>query len=360
MRGFADDDLRDVVRPRVGEHLAPGALPAERDRLGPELLGEPQVLGDPPPIGLVHPERGGGLDVDRDPVGMERPRHSPRSADEAGRRRGRADADEEPVARRPDPLDAVLGLVEAHLRVDPLGGPSERELAEGNEVPLPEEALDRTLGLLRDVDLPLREPLEELVGREIDQPQLGRFLEHLVRDRLADDDAGDLRDDVVEALDVLDVERGVDVDPGVEELLDVLPPLGVARPGRVRVGELVDQDQPRLAREGAVEIELFDGNAAVLDLPAREELETDHERARVVATVRLDDADDDVTFEIALAPRGLEHRVRLADSGGGAEEDDELAAEGAAVRGLDLAEELVGIAAAVAHRGRRRAYVIPD
>ena len=41
--------------------------------------------------------------------------------------------------------------------------------------------------------------------------------------------AGDLRHHVVEAVDVLDVERGVDVDAGVEQLLDVLPALGVAR-----------------------------------------------------------------------------------------------------------------------------------
>ena len=51
------------------------------------------------------------------------------------------------------------------------------------------------------------------------------------------------------------------------------------------------------------------------------------ERPGVVAAVRLDDADDDVALLVlGLEARGLEHRVRLADAGRGAEEDRELAA----------------------------------
>ncbi len=47
--------------------------------------------------------------------------------------------------------------------------------------------------------------------------------------------------DVVERLEVLDVERRDHVDAGVEQLLDVLPALLVARSGRVGVGVLVDE-----------------------------------------------------------------------------------------------------------------------
>ncbi len=47
-----------------------------------------------------------------------------------------------------------------------------------------------------------------------------------------------------------------DVDAGVEQFLDVLPALGVARAGRVGVRQLVDQDQRRLARQRGVEVEL--------------------------------------------------------------------------------------------------------
>ncbi len=107
---------------------------------------------------------------------------------------------------------------------------------------------------------------------------------------LADADyAGDLRDDVVQALEVLHVDRRVDVDPGLEQLADVLPALQVTRARGVGVGQLVDEDELRLAREGGVEVELLEGDgrdASELS-PAGKSFEPDEERAGVVATVGL-------------------------------------------------------------------------
>jgi hypothetical protein len=94
------------------------------------------------------------------------------------------------------------------------------------------------------------------------------------------------------------------------------------------VRELVDQDEPRAPRKRAVEIELLEREAAILDLAPRQELEPDGERSRIVAPVRLDDADHDVASEIALGPCRLEHAVRLADARRRAEEDRQLAALG--------------------------------
>ena len=60
-----------------------------------------------------------------------------------------------------------------HLReqllVDPLGGAAQRQLAQRRQVGGREEMLERPLGLLRDVDLAFLEPLDQIVGREIDQ-----------------------------------------------------------------------------------------------------------------------------------------------------------------------------------------------
>ena len=65
---------------------------------------------------------------------------------------------------------------------------------------------------LRDVDLAFLQPLDQVVGREVDELDRVGAVEDGIRDRLAHAHAGDLRDDVVQALDVLDVDRGVDVD----------------------------------------------------------------------------------------------------------------------------------------------------
>ena len=154
---------------------------------------------------------------------------------------------------------------------------------------------ERALGRRGHVDLALVQALEQLLGRQVDQLDLVGAVEDAVGDGLAHAHAGDLRDDVVQALEVLDVDRGVDVDAGVEQLLDVVPALRVPAAGRVRVRELVDQDQLGPAREDGVEVHLAraPGRGTAIDL-ARDDLEPVEQRLGLGAAVRLDDADDDV------------------------------------------------------------------
>ena len=102
---------------------------------------------------------------------------------------------------------------------------------------------------------------------------------------------------------MLHVHRRVDVDAGVEQLLDVLPALGVARAGRVGVRELVDDDQAGLARERGVEVELLELDAAIGDAAAGQDLEALEEGCRLLASVRLDEPDDDVDALVALLAR---------------------------------------------------------
>ena len=75
--------------------------------------------------------------------------------------------------------------------------------------------LQRPLGLLGDVDLALLQALDQVVGRQVDQLDGVGPIEDRVRHRLAHAHVGDLRHHVVQALDVLDVDGGVDVDAGL-------------------------------------------------------------------------------------------------------------------------------------------------
>ena len=72
--------------------------------------------------------------------------------------------------------------------------------------------LERALGLPGNVDLAFPQPLNQVIGREIDQLDAVGAVEHRIRHGLAHPHMGDLRDHVVEALDVLDVDCRVDVD----------------------------------------------------------------------------------------------------------------------------------------------------
>ena len=125
---------------------------------------------------------------------------------------------------------------------------------------------------------------------------------------------------------MLDVDRGVDVDAGGEQLFHVLPALGMARAGDIGVREFVHQQQRRLARERRVEVELVQAGAAVLGDAERQLLQPFEQALGLLAAVRFDVADHDVRALGLAFARGLEHGVGLAHAGAGAEENLELAA----------------------------------
>ncbi len=248
-------------------------------------------------------------------------------------------------------LDRVIAPIVLDGCVHVLGRAPQRQLAERRQVALAEELLDRARGLVGQVDLALLEPAQQVLGRQVHELDLVRLVEQAVGQRLAHHDSGDALDEVVHALEVLDVECRPDVDAGLDQLARVLPALGVARARRVRVRELVEQQHAGLARERLVDVELQEPHAAVLDLARRQPLEALGERRRLGPPVRLDPADHHVDTRGALGARRLEHGVGLADAGGGAEEDLEASALRVGLVAPDALQQGVGVRPLVAHLG---------
>ncbi len=103
--------------------------------------------------------------------------------------------------------------------------------------------------------------------------------------------------------------------------------------------------------ERAVEVELLELDPAVLDHATRQELETDEERAGVVATVRLGDARSTTSRFWSSASRRAASSIVyvLPTPGRRAEEDGELAARGPRLLFAHAREQLVGIGAFFGH-----------
>ena len=114
---------------------------------------------------------------------------------------------------------------------------------------------------------------------------------------------------------MLDVDGGVDVDPGVEQIEDVLITLLVARSRNVGVRQLVDDAQLRLARQDRVYVHFLELDAFVGDPPPRDDFEIADLRVGVRPAIGLDETDDDVDAALLERARVLEHRVGLADAG---------------------------------------------
>jgi len=173
--------------------------------------------------------------------------------------------------------------------------------------------VERARRLLRDIDLAVLEPFDEFIGRNVDDLDLGHF-EHMVRHRFAHAHPREGGDHVVEALDMLDVNRREDVDPGREQFLHVLIALGMTAARGVGVRQLVDEHQRRMARQDSVDVHLGDDAALIFDILARHDLMPARQRFRFGPAMRLDHADHDVhACAFALHAVG-EHLIGLADA----------------------------------------------
>ncbi len=134
-----------------------------------------------------------------------------------------------------------------------------------------------------------------------------------------DANLGDLQDDVVEAFQMLDVQRGPDVDAGGEQFVDVLPPLRVAATRNVGVGIFVDQEQAGTPGQRRVQVELPHDLVAIDDRLARQPLEALELPLGLAPAVRLHQAGDDVAAAGFFGLGGGQHGIGLADARSGAQ-----------------------------------------
>ena len=127
-----------------------------------------------------------------------------------------------------------------------------------------EEVVERDLGALLRIDLAGAQAFLELLGGEVDEHDLVRLVEDPVGERLADADLGQLEDRVVEAFEMLDVDRRDRrrCRPRAPRRCPASASRCASR--RVRVRELVDQRELGPARDHGVDVHLLELERPVL------------------------------------------------------------------------------------------------
>ena len=141
-------------------------------------------------------------------------RQSLRGTDDPRIRWTWAHANEQSLGRKPRRNGSPLLSCDLDIPLHAAGSLSQRQFTQRNEIALLEEVLKSPLRLRRDVYFPSSEPLHELIGRDVDQLDLVGSLQYGVRQRLLDRHTCDLGDNIVEAFDVLDVQRRPHIDAG--------------------------------------------------------------------------------------------------------------------------------------------------
>ena len=290
-------------------------------RLAAERLCQPQCIGQPVALLIGQLQAASRLDAERGPGRVQPIRQPLGVAHQPRRARILAEANQDALAGGPWAGYRIGLHVREQLFVDALGGPPQRQLAQRGQVARRKIMLERALGLLGNVDLALFQPLDQIVRRQVDQLNGIGAVENRIRHGFPHPHVGDLGDDIVEAFDMLDIDRGVDVNAARQQLLDVEIALRVAAAGRVGVGELVDQRDLRMPRDQRVEVHLLDGLILVLDPLARQDFKAVQQRLRLGPAVGLDDPDHDIDAGLQFGARALQHLVGLADAGSGTDEN---------------------------------------
>jgi len=91
-----------------------------------------------------------------------------------------------------------------------------RQFAQPGQVLRREEVRQRPLDAVRGVNLAGQQPVAQVLGRQVHVDDLVGHAQHVVGDTLLHLHACGLFDQIVEAFQVLDVERGDHVDPGAQ------------------------------------------------------------------------------------------------------------------------------------------------
>ena len=290
-------------------------------RLAAERFGESHGVGQPVALLVGQLQAAPRFDADCGPLRVQpvgQPlgvAHQPRGA------RIFADADQDALARSPGAGDGVGLHVGQQLLVDPLGGAPQRQFAQRGQVARREIMLQRTLGLFGDIDLAFLQPLDQVIGRKVDQFDGVGAVEHRIGYGLSHPHMRDLRDHVVEAFDVLDVDGRIDVDAVGEQFLDIEIAFGMPAAGGVGMGEFIDQRDLRPPRDQRIEVHLLERLLLVGKPLAGQHLEPLQQGLRLRPSVGLDDTDHDVGACLSLGMGALQHLIGLADAGGGADKN---------------------------------------
>ncbi len=183
------------------------------------------------------------------------------------------------------------------------------------------EILQRALSLLGNVDFAFLQALNQIVRREVDQLDGVGMIEDGVRHGLAYAHMRYLCDHVVEAFDVLDIDRGVYVDAVAHQLFDIEIALGVAAAFDVGMRKFIDQHDLRPPADDGIEIHLVEHLSFIADTPPGNDFQSLQQGIGFLTAMSLNDADNDIVTIFFTGVSLMQHLVGLADARCGADEN---------------------------------------
>jgi hypothetical protein len=199
--GDAKQRLADL-RARHGNHL------------GPKLTGERQIAIQLRLLLLI--QCNAGIDVGDDPRSIHRGCSPSGITNQLLGGRPAPHRDEQPFAAFPRTGNPLFLHDVAQIAIDMLGHNPKRHFSQGREIALTKEVLRRGRCPLAEIDFAFCESGSQLFRRQVDEDELVCQVEEGIRDGFPNEYTCDLMDGVAPAFNVLDVNGGENVNPGLE------------------------------------------------------------------------------------------------------------------------------------------------
>ena len=169
----------------------------------------------------------------------------------------------------------------------------QRHFAQSGQITFAKEILRGPFRTFPEIHLPFGEARPQLIGGKIDQHDFVGQIEDRIGHRFLNRDTANLPNGIAAARDMLNVQRCINVDPGVQQLENVLIPFRMPRTGCVGMRELVNDRNTGMPRQNCVEIHFAQFRAAVFKLQTRHDGQTFEQCFGFFAPVRFNDANDD-------------------------------------------------------------------
>ena len=324
--GFpADDHLPQIVFARIGRRHRHRIVAGQARRRCAQILRQFQGAQNARAIAFRKTLELGRFNVDHMPRNIELGGQPCAGTDQLVAAETGADADEQRLLGRPDGARRGFAAVGQDIIVDAVGRAAQGQFPQRQQVALAEEILHGALGLLGNIDLAFLQALQQFLMRQVDENDFVRVIKDVIGQGFPDLDPGNAADDIVQALQMLDIDRREDVDTGRQQFLDILPALGVTRTRRIGMGQFIDENQFGFSGERSVDVEFTQFVTLVLDALLRNRIQTANHLRRFGASMRLDQTDDQIDTLSLQGPGGSEHGIGLADTWAGPEEDLQLA-----------------------------------
>ncbi len=109
-----------------------------------------------------------------------------------------------------------LNTVGLDIALQPIRSAAQCQFTQRDQVTFAEKIARGAFGLRQFVDFAELEPVQQFIGRQIHQHYFVGGIEHGIRQGFRNPDAGNAAHHIVQAFQMLDIQCGEDIDPGIQ------------------------------------------------------------------------------------------------------------------------------------------------